>query len=200
MSEENSQILDDQALDILFREAHTYNGWQDKEVSDVLIQAVYDLLKWGPTSANCCPVRILFVKSQEAKERLKPHLMEGNRDKTMAAPATAILANDKKFYEHMPKLFPHIDAKSWFEGKQAFINDTAMRNGTLQGAYFIMAARSLGLNCGPMSGFDRNAVKDEFFSDQDVDVNFLCNIGYGDPASVHPRNPRFDFDEICKII
>jgi 3-hydroxypropanoate dehydrogenase len=197
---EDSRILDDRALDILFREARTYNGWKEGDVSDVLLQAVYDLMKWGPTSANCSPLRIIFVRTEEAKERLKPHLMEANIKKTMAAPVVAILANDKKFYEYLPKLFPHANAKSWFEGKQAMIDDTAMRNGTLQGAYFMIAARALGLDCGPMSGFNKKGVKEEFFPGEDVEVNFLCNIGYGDPDSIFDRSPRFEFDEICKII
>lgn len=194
------KILDDRDLDILFREARTYNDWREGEVSDVLIQAVYDLMKWGPTSANCCPARFMFVKSREAKEKLKPHLMEGNVEKTMAAPATAIIAYDLKFYEHMDFLFPHTNAKSWFEGRHAFIHRTAMRNGSLQGAYLIMAARALGLDCGPMSGFDPDGVKDAFFPDEEVEVNFLCNLGYGDPASIHKRGPRFDFDDVCKIV
>lgn len=197
---EQSKILNDQALDTLFREARTYNDWKDQEVSDVLLQAVYDLLKWGPTSANCSPMRVLFIKSQDAKERLKPFLMEGNVEKTMAAPATAIIANDRKFHDHLPKLFPHTDAKSWFEGNDVLIEETAMRNGTLQGAYLIMAARALGLDCGPMSGFDQNGVKNEFFPDDDVQVNFLCSLGYGDDDSLFPRSPRFEFDEVCKIL
>jgi len=199
MSKDN-KILDDHSLDILFRGARSYNSWKDENVSDVLVQAVYDLMKWGPTSANCSPMRFLFVCSQEAKERLKPYLMEGNIDKTMTSPVVAILANDRKFYEHLPKLFPHDDAKSWFEGNQPLIEETAMRNGTLQGAYFMIAARALGLDCGPMSGFDQEGVKNEFFPDEDVQVNFLCNIGYGDPDGLFPHSPRFEFDDVCKII
>lgn len=195
-----SKILDDRGLDILFREARTYRGWRDGDVSDVLIQAVYDLMKWGPTSGNCCPARFLFVKSPAAKERLRPHLAAGNVEKTMAAPATALIANDLDFYEHMPKLAPHTNAKSWFEGKPDHIADTAMRNGTLQGAYFILAARALGLDCGPMSGFNAKGIKEEFFPAQNVQVNFICNLGYGDPASLKPRQPRFEFDEVCGII
>lgn len=195
------KILDDRALDILFREARTYNGWKkDAEVTDVLLQAVYDLMKWGPTSANCCPARFVFVKSQEAKEKLRPHLMEGNVEKTMQAPATAIIAADMKFYERLPRLFPHTDAKSWFEGNDELILKTALRNSSLQGAYMMIAARALGLDCGPMSGFDHKGVKDAFFADQDVHVNFLCNIGYGDPASLYPRSPRLEFDEACRIL
>lgn len=195
-----SKILDDRALDILFREARTYNGWQDKEVGDVMIQALYDLLKWGPTSANCCPARFIFVKSQEAKEKLKPHLMEGNVEKTMTAPVTAIIAHDLEFYEKLPKLFPHTDAKSWFVGKEGFIKSTAIRNGSLQGAYFIMAARALGLDCGPMSGFKPAGVKEAFFPDKNWEANFLCNIGFGDTDSLHERGPRLELDEACEIV
>ncbi len=200
MSEE-SKIIDDRGMDILFREARSYNGWKDAEVSDVLLQAIYDLVKWGPTSMNCSPSRFLFLKSDEARERLKPHLMEGNVDKTMAAPVTVIIANDMKFYEHLPKLFPHSpDAKNWFEGKEKFIQETAMRNGSLQGAYLMIAARALGLDCGAMSGFSKKGVKEEFFSDEPIEINFICNLGYGDPESIFPRSPRFDFDDICKIL
>ena len=197
---DETQILNDRDLDILFRNARTYNDWQEKEVSDVMIQAIFDLLKWGPTSANCSPMRVVFVKSEQAKERLKPHLMAGNVDKTMSAPVTAIIANDLEFYEHLPTLFPHTEARSWFVGKEDHIKDTAMRNGTLQGAYLMLAARSLGLDCGAMSGFNPKGVKDTFFSDKDVEVNFLCNIGYGDAESLFPRSPRFDFDDVCEII
>jgi 3-hydroxypropanoate dehydrogenase len=197
----SGHILSDQDLDTLFREARTYNGWQDKEVSDVLLHALYDLLKFGPTSANCCPMRVKFVKSPEAKKRLAPHLDAGNKAKTMAAPATAVIAYDFKFYEHLPRLFPHSkDAKSWFEGDTRKIEETANRNGTLQGAYLILAARALGLDCGPMSGFDAAAVKKEFFPDEDVQVNFLCNLGYGDKSSLFPRSPRFAFDDVCEIV
>lgn len=196
----DKKILNDQALDVLFREARTYNEWADREVSDVLLKAVYDLAKMGPTSANCSPARFIFVRSQDAKARLKPHLDAGNVEKTMKAPVTALIANDLEFYEHLPKLFPHADAKSWFEGKPKFIESTAMRNGTLQGAYLMMAARSLGLDCGPMSGFNQDGVKNEFFPDDNVQVNFICNIGYGDPANLYPRSPRFDFDEVCEIV
>jgi len=196
----SDQIVSDQALDILFREARTYNTWSDKEVSDVLMQAVFDLTKMGPTSANCCPARFKFVKTEEAKQRLKPHLDEGNVAKTMAAPVTVIIANDLEFYEKLPKLFPHADARSWFAGNDPVIKATAMRNGTLQGGYFIIAARALGLDCGPMSGFDTQGVKDEFFPDDNVEVNFICSIGYGTDEGLFPRSPRFDFDEVCEIL
>ena len=200
MSEE-SRILNDSALDILFRDARTYNSWEDTDVSEVLIRAVYDLMRWGPTSMNCSPARFVFVKSPEAKERLKPHLMGGNVEKTMSAPMTAIIANHMEFYEELPKLFPHNEgARDFFAGKDAYIADTAMRNGTLQAAYLMLAARSLGLDCGPMSGFSSDGVKEEFFPDENVEINMLCNIGYGTEEKLHPRLPRFDFDDICQIV
>ena len=195
-----SGILSDDGLDLIFRDARTHNKWQDAEVSDVLLQALYDLCRMGPTSANCSPMRVLFLRSPEAKARLKPALSEGNVDKTMAAPAVAIIAHDLAFYEKLPQLFPHTDARSWFVGDEQKIQDTAFRNGTLQGGYFIIAARALGLDCGPMSGFDNAKVDAEFFPDGQVKSNFLCNLGHGDPAAVHPRGPRLDFDEACKIL
>jgi len=154
----------------------------------------------APTSANCSPARIVFVTTPEAKERLKPALMEGNVAKTMATPVTAIIGFDLDFYEHLPKLFPHTDARAWFVGNEPLIEETAFRNGTLQGAYFIMAARSLGFDCGPMSGFDNNQVDQEFFAGTNVKSNFLCSIGLGDPAGLFPRSPRFDFDDVCQVV
>lgn len=200
LTEGDERILNDKAFDVLFRDARTYNGWFDKDVSDVMLEALFDLLKMAPTSANCSPARFKFLKSDESKARLKPHLMEGNVDKTMQAPVVAIIANDLEFYEHLPKLFPHTDAKSWFVGKPDFIKSTAMRNGTLQGGYLIMAARALGLDCGPMSGFSPKGVKEEFFPDENVEINFLCNLGYGDPETIFDRSPRFAFDDICEIL
>jgi 3-hydroxypropanoate dehydrogenase len=193
-------ILDDAALDTLFRTARTHNAWQKKPVSDALLQAVWELAKMGPTSANCSPMRILFVRSAEAKARLVPLLLEGNRAKTLQAPVTAIIGYDIAFYENLPRLFPHTDARAWFVGKPALIATTAFRNGTLQGAYLIMAARALGLDCGPMSGFDNDAVDAAFFPGGTVKSNFLCSLGYGDPAGMLPRHPRLAFDEACKII
>lgn len=195
------QAANDQALDLIFRNARTHNFWLDKPVDDALLQQVYDLAKWGATSANMCPLRIVFVKSGEAKEKLKPCLDAGNVDKTMTAPVTAILGYDLKFYEHMGKLFPHNPgARSWFEGNQPLIETSAFRNGTLQAAYFILAAHALGLDCGAMSGF-KNAMVDElFFGGTAVKSNFLVNIGYGDTAKLFPRSPRFAFDEVCKIV
>lgn len=195
-----SEILNDAGLDLLFRDARTHNEWQDKDVSDVLLQAVYDLAKMGPTSANCSPMRVLFLRSKEAREKLRPALIEGNVDKTMAAPVTAVLGHDLEFYEHLPKLFPHADARSWFVGKEALIESTAFRNGSLQGAYFILAARALGLDCGPMSGFDNAKVDAAFFAGTKVKSNFLCNLGYGDPSNLFPRSPRFAFDDVCRIL
>jgi 3-hydroxypropanoate dehydrogenase len=193
-------ILSQDALEQLFLSARTHNAWQPREVSDDLLHQLIDLMKMAPTSANCSPARITFVKSPEAKARLKPHLMEGNVEKTMQAPVTAIIATDYRFYDHLPKLFPHTDAKSWFTGDKEFADLSAFRNGTLQGGYFILAARSIGLDCGPMSGFNNAAVDQEFFSGSEVKSNFLCNLGYGDPAGLHPRSPRFAFDEMARII
>lgn len=193
-------ILSDQALDTLFRQARTHNAWRPEPVSETTIQALYELLKWGPTSANACPARFLFLTSAAAKEKLRPFLAPGNVDKTMSAPVVAIVAQDMKFYEKLPRLFPHADARSWFEGNAALIEQTAFRNSSLQGAYLIVAARALGLDCGPMSGFDAQGVKDAFFPREDFQPNFLCNIGYGDPAGLHPRAPRLAFDESCRIL
>jgi len=194
------RILDDRSMDILFRTARTHNAWRPEPVSDVLLQAIYDLMKWGPTSANCCPARFVFVRSKEGKERLKPYLDKGNMEKTMLAPVTAVIAYDLKFYDKLPQLFPHADARSWFAGNDTKVAETAFRNGTLQGAYFMLAARSLGLDCGPMSGFDKVGVKKAFFPEDACEVNFLCNLGHGDPAGLFPRSPRLDFDESCRIV
>ena len=196
----SDRIINDKALDIIFREARTRNGWEDREVTRPLMQAVFDLMKWGATSANCSPARFVFVASDEGKERLKPHLAEGNQAKTMAAPCCVIIAHDMSFHDQLPKLFPHTDAKSWFEGDDALIEETAFRNGTLQGAYFMIAARALGLDCGPMSGFDKAGVDGEFFDGTTYRSNFLCNIGYGTDENLFPRSPRFDFEDICKIV
>lgn len=196
----NTQTLNDQGMDLIFRNARTYNGWKDQDVSDVLLESLYELMKFGPTSANCSPLRVKFLKSEEQKEKLKPFLMEGNVEKTMSAPVVAILARDMEFYEHLPKLFPHTDARSWFAGNDGAIRETAVRNTTLQGGYFIIAARAVGLDCGPMSGFDQQAVKDAFFPDDNVEIDFLCNLGHGDPDSIFERSPRFSFGEVCEIL
>jgi 3-hydroxypropanoate dehydrogenase len=194
------KILSDESLDILFRSARTHNAWQKREVTDVLIKAMYDLAKMGPTSANISPARFVFVKSEAARQRLKPHLDGGNVEKTMNAPLTVLIGQDMKFYDQLPKLFPHTDARSWFVGNEELIKASAFRNSTLQGAYLMLAARSLGLDCGPMSGFNAAGVKQEFFAGTDVEVNFICNIGYGDAAKLFPRSPRLGFDEACKIL
>jgi len=196
-----SHKLDDQALDILFRKARTHIFWQDKPVNDDVLRQVYDLMKWGPTSANCSPARILFLRTPEAKERLRHALSPTNVDKTMQAPVTAVIAHDLKFYENLPRLFPNNPAaREWFSGNPQLAEVTAFRNGTLQGGYFILAARALGLDCGPMSGFDNAKVDAEFFAGTSVKSNFLCNLGYGDAAKLFPRNPRLEFDEACKVL
>jgi 3-hydroxypropanoate dehydrogenase len=193
--------LDAGALALLFTEARTHNKWQDRPVADETLQQLYDTLKWAPTSANSSPGRFVFVKSPQAKERLRPALDAGNVAKTMAAPVTVIVAWDHAFYEQMGKLFPHDpSARSWFAGKPEAIQTGGFRNGTLQGAYLILAARALGLDCGPMSGFNNALVDAEFFAGSDYRSNFLVNLGYGDPAGLHRRGPRFEFDEACKIL
>jgi 3-hydroxypropanoate dehydrogenase len=192
--------LDTASIDILFANARTYNGWQDAPVSAETLHTLYDTMKWAPTSANCSPLRIIFVTSPAGKEKLKPCLAEANVAKTMSAPVCAILAMDMAFYEKLLQLFPHTDARSWFVGKDAYIEATAFRNSTLQAGYFIMAARALGLDCGPMSGFDEGALNAAFFAGTTYKVNFLCNVGYGDPASLHPRSPRLAFDDACSVI
>ena len=192
--------LSETCLNQLFRDARTHNAWRNEEIPDALLHELVDLVKLGPTSANCSPARFLFVKSREAKERLKPLLSEGNREKTMKAPVCTIIGYDLDFYRHLPKLFPHTDAKSWFEGKPKKIEETAFRNGTLQGAYLIMAARALGLDCGPMSGFDNAGVDREFFAGTAIKSNFLCSLGHGDASVLLPRSPRFSFDEMARVI
>ena len=195
-----SEKLAEAALDQLFRSARTYNAFLPKPVSAEQLHALYDLAKFGPTSANSSPMRLVFVTSAAAKEKLKPFLSEGNRAKTLAAPVTAIVANDHEFYEKLPQLFPHADARSWFVGNQTMIDNTAFRNATLQGAYVIMAARALGLDCGPMSGFDGAGVDAAFFAGTKIKSNFLINIGYGDASrDLFPRSPRLSFDEACRV-
>ena len=193
------QTLPAAALDQLFRTARTHNEIGG-EVSDELLHQLYDLLKWGPTTSNSCPARFVFVKSAEAKAKLGPALDEGNYRKTMAAPATVIVAYDLAFYEKLPVLFPHTDARSWFDTKpEADLTTIALRNGSLQGAYLILAARALGLDCGPMSGFDNAQVDAAFFSGTSLRSNFLVNLGHGDPGSIFARSPRLGFDEVCRI-
>ena len=193
-------MLNGEALDILFRKARTFGAWLDKPVPDELLRQLYDLMKWAPTSANSSPMRIVFLRSAAAKERLRPALSQGNLAKTMKAPVTAIIAYDLAFYELLPRLFPQDDARSWFAGNDEVIRVTAFRNGTLQGAYFIIAARAVGLDCGPMSGFDNAMVDAAFFPDGGWKSNFLINLGYGEASKLFPRNPRLTFEEQCRIL
>ena len=194
------KILTEQGFDLLFRQARTAYAWQDRAVPDDLLRQIHDIMRFGPTSANSCPLRIVFVRSPEAKARLKPFLMDDNIEKTMQAPATAIMAHDMQFYDHLPELFPHADARSWFAGNDKVIADTAFRNSSMQAAYFMIVARGFGLGCGPMSGFDEDGVNKEFFPDGRFRVNFLCNLGYADHSNDFPRSPRFEFDQVCEII
>jgi 3-hydroxypropanoate dehydrogenase len=204
------QRLNDEALDLIFRKARTHNVWLDQPVPDDLLRQIYDLMKWGPTSANSSPARILFLRTPAAKQRLAPALSPTNLDKTMKAPVTVLIAHDLKFYDNLPKLFPHnLAAREWFSKSAPLAETTAFRNGTLQGAYFIIAARSVGLDCGPMSGFDNAKVDSEFFSSPAITPgspesqwksNFLCNLGYGDASTLSPRNPRLDFEEACRLL
>lgn len=187
------------ALDQLFLSARTHSRFLDRAVPDDLLRQAWDLARMGPTAANSQPARVVFVRSPEAKALLKPALAPGNVDKTMAAPVTAIVASDFEFYEKLAKTFPQVDARAWYAGNAALIADTAQRNASLQGAYLILALRALGLDCGPMSGFDAATVDAAFFAGTPVKANFLINIGYGDPAALHPRNPRLDFEEACTI-
>jgi 3-hydroxypropanoate dehydrogenase len=183
----------------LFTAARTHHAWQDRDVPDELLQEIYDLAKWGPTSANSSPMRIVFVKSKSAKEKLMPALAGSNHEQVRAAAVTAIIAYDQKFYDELPKLFPAFDARSLFASNPSLSEKTAFRNSSLQGAYFILAVRALGLDAGPMSGFDNDKVDLAFFENSAWKSNFLCNIGYGDAAKLHPRGPRLDFDHACVI-
>ena len=195
-----SEMLSETALDQLFRTARTFNAFLPKDVSDEQLQRIYELTKFGPTSANSSPMRVVFVKSREAKEKLSPFMSEGNRAKTLAAPVSAIVGTDHEFYEKLPHLFPHADARSWFVGNQPAIDITAFRNASLQGAYLILAARAVGLDCGPMSGFDADGVNAAFFAGTAVKANFIVNIGYGDGSrDLFPRSPRLSFEEACRI-
>jgi len=207
--------VNDAGLDLLFREARTYNAWSNEPVPDDILRRLYDLMKWAPTSANCNPARIVFVRSREAKERLAPALSPGNVDKTMNAPVTAIVAYDLKFYEKLPQLFPHNPGmRDFFANAPEMVDVTAKRNSSLQGAYMMLAARALGLDCGPMSGFDNAKVDEEFFSagksdpncaeeffpEGHIKSNFLCNLGYGDKSSLFPRGPRLEFEQACSLL
>ena len=204
------KAMTEQGLDLLFRQARSQNGWLDQAVTDDTLKELYDLVRWGPTSANGCPARIVFVRSPEAKQRLLPALSAGNIEKTLSAPVTAIIGFDTQFHEQLPKLFPHNPGvRDWFAGQPDLIESTALRNSSMQGGYFILAARALGLDCGPMSGFDHQLVDQEFFapvSDEAafagmrISSNFLCNLGYGDPAKLFARSPRLEFEEACLLL
>jgi 3-hydroxypropanoate dehydrogenase len=191
--------LESRSLDTLFRTARTSEKWSGRTVSDETLTELFDLLKWGPTSANSSPARFVFVRTLSGKERLKPALSAGNIEKTMAAPVTAIVAHDPHFYDHLPRLYPAADARGWFAANPALADETAFRNGTLQGGYLILAARALGLDCGPMSGFDQAKLDEAFLSDRGWKSNFLVNLGYAAPDSHAPRAPRLSFDEACVL-
>ncbi len=191
--------LDPTALAALFTDARTQNKWTDQPVTDAELEAIFDLVKMGPTSANCSPARFVFVRTPEGKEKLKPALSAGNLEKTMTAPVTVIVAHDPHFYEQLPKLFPHADARAWFAGNETLANETAFRNGSMQAAYLIMAARALGIDCGPMSGFDKSKVDAAFFASSGWKTNMLINLGHGDSSGLFPRSPRFAFDEACVL-
>ncbi len=191
--------LPDAALDQLFRNARSHNGFIDEPIGEDTLKALYELAKWGPTAANTCPLRIVFIRSHEAKERLRPALAPGNVAKAMSAPVVALLGRDMTFHEHLPRLFPHVDAKSWFVGNQPLIEESARLNASLQAAYLILAARALGLDCGPMSGFKPELADQAFFADSTVRSFMLLALGRGDPNKLFPRSPRFDFDDVCRI-
>ncbi len=193
-------MLTQENLATLFTAARTHNEWHDKPVTDGQLQQIYDLMKWGATSANCSPARFVFVKSEVEKTKLLTCMGPGNQDKTRTSPVTVIIGMDMAFYEKLPQLFPHADARSWFAGNQALIDATAFRNSSLQGAYLMLAARALGLDCGPMSGFDAEKINAAFFAGTEVKANFVCNLGYGIAEKLFPRSPRLAFDEACKIV
>ncbi|MDP3785472.1 MAG: malonic semialdehyde reductase [Undibacterium sp.] len=195
-----TSMLNQESMDLLFSAARTHNEWLPKPVSDDLLHSLFETMKWGPTSANCSPARLIFVKSAEQKERLVTCMGAGNAEKAGKAPVTVIIGMDMAFYEKLPQLFPHTDARSWFEGNQALIESTSFRNSSLQGGYLIMAARALGLDCGPMSGFDADKINASFFAGTNIKVNFVCSLGYGVQEKLFPRSPRFAFDEACKIV
>jgi 3-hydroxypropanoate dehydrogenase len=193
-------ILNDEHMDLLFGQARSMNGWQDKEVSDDMVKSIYELTKMGPTSTNCCPARFVFIKSHEEKEKLEPALLPNNVPKVMSAPVIAIIGYDLDFSDHMTKLFPHMDVAPMYKGNDEMNVSTAFRNSSLQGAYLMMVTRAMGLDCGPMSGFNNQLVDETFFSETNIKSNFLCCIGYGDSSKIFQRLPRLDFDEVCKII
>ena len=196
----NTDSLTESQLNLLFGEARSMNGWQDKDVSDELIRSIYELTKMGPTSTNCCPARFKFIKSDEQKLKLKESLLPNNIDKVMSAPVIAIIGFDLDFSDNMGKLFPHMDVTPMYKGNEIMNHSTAFRNSSLQGAYFMMVSRALGLDCGPMSGFNNAMVDEIFFNGTNIKSNFLCCIGYGDPSKIFMRLPRLDFEEVCEII
>lgn len=193
-------MLDNNALEVLFTQARSQNSWLDKTVSETQIRQIYDLMKFGPTAANNCPARITFITSDASKQKLKAHLDAGNVEKSMSAPAVAIIGYDTEFYQKLPFLFPHTDAKSWYAGKPDKIKSAGEMNATLQGAYFMLAARSVGLDCGPMGGFNNNSLNADFFPDGKTKSIFICAIGYGDGEKLFPRSPRLSFDEACEML
>jgi 3-hydroxypropanoate dehydrogenase len=196
-----SHAVNDEALDILFRSARTHRAWREGQVTPQMLMAVYDLARWAPTTNNTSPMRVVYIVSPEAKERLKPHLSKGNVEQTMKAPATAIIAYDLKFYDKMDKLSTNPSAReSWMQKSPAELEQAAFRNSSLQGGYFIMAARAIGLDCGPMSGFENGGVDREFFAGTSIKSNFLCNLGFGEPSQLRPRAGRLEFDEACRIL
>tara|TARA_B110000971_G_C20030590_1_gene511243 strand:+ start:1972 stop:2634 length:663 start_codon:yes stop_codon:yes gene_type:complete len=196
----NNESLNESQLNLLFGEARSMNGWQDREVSDDMIKSIYNLTKMGPTSTNCCPARFKFIKSEDQKLKLKESLLPNNIDKVMSAPVIAIIGFDLDFSNNMGKLFPHMDVAPMYKNNEIMNHSTAFRNSSLQGAYFMMVSRALGLDCGPMSGFNNQIVDEVFFSGTNIKSNFLCCIGYGDPSKIFMRLPRLDFNEVCEII
>jgi len=197
---EDADLLNDKQLDLLFGQARSMNGWKDQDVSNEILYSLYELTKMGPTSTNSCPARFVFIKSEEMKEKIKPALLPNNVDKCMTAPVITIIGYDLDFSDHMGKLFPHMDVAPMYKGNSDMNFATAFRNSSLQGAYLMVVARALGLDCGPMSGFNNELVDEQFFSGTNIKSNFLCCLGYGDPSKIFFRLPRFDFDEVCKIV
>lgn len=195
----DSTTLDEAGRELLFRAARTHHVWTDRPVPDTQLQELYDLLKWGPTSANTCPARFVFLRTHEGKEKLRPALSAGNVETTMRAPVTCIVAHDERFFEALPRLLPGVDAAGWFAGNDRLASETSFRNGTLQGAYLILAARAVGLDAGPMSGFDNARVDATFFPGESWKSNFLVNLGHGEPSALPPRAPRLGFDEACRL-
>jgi 3-hydroxypropanoate dehydrogenase len=199
MSDPHPTPIVKDAIDRLFHAARSHNGWLPRPVSEETLRRLWELTRWGPTSANCSPLRVVFVRSHEAKQRLLPTLAPGNVEKTLTAPVTAILGMEMNFPDDLPKLFPHVDARPWFVGNAPLIEATAFRNSSMQAGYFILAARALGLDCGPMSGFDGAKVDELFFTGTTIRSNLLCNLGHGDPEKLFPRSPRLSFEEGCRF-